>query len=146
MKKYWLTQLCTGSQGDLNVNNDVINFAGSDINLNANGNIAQNADIMTLGKGNITVETANNINMQSDATLNNGVKTQTEGGIIQYNAAQDLELTSLVSNGFGGFININANNIVDGLNGDNLSATILNVQSPSLTDGQDHRASGGGHR
>jgi trimeric autotransporter adhesin len=122
------------TRGDLNIQNAIVQKGAGSISLSSEGSIAQNSDIMTLGKGNINVSSLADIKMLPNTNLSTGVKTQTQGGIISYDAAQKIELTSLISKGFGGLINLSANQIVDRLEGGNLAATILNVNSPTLTD------------
>ena len=94
--------------------------AGTDINLStANGNISQNGNF-TSEQGVITLNSGQGINMAANTSANATL------GDIQYNAVNDVIVTSLTANGVAG-INTSAGEIIDA------NAEALNFMATTLS-------------
>ena len=119
--------------GRLNIENPIYQANNGNINLNAQGDINQNADITTHANGNINVISGGNINMLTNNTQSDGVRTTTGSGVINYQAADTLNLGYLQSTEFGGGVKITAAKINDGITtGGNIEGSFIDIKSPSM--------------
>ncbi|SDY86119.1 hypothetical protein [Acinetobacter kyonggiensis] len=83
--------------------------------------------------GNINVISGGNINMLTNNTQSDGVRTTTGSGVITYQAADTLNLGYLQSTEFGGGVKITAAKINDGITtGGNIEGSFIDIKSPSM--------------